>query len=113
MIRESDALKRVWFCVEQVAPIDTTVLIAEKTFQTTKLDELAREHIMRVLEQAKWRIEGPKGAALVLGLHPSTVRAHACLSRVFEKKMAQEPPGQSKKIKIKMSKTKAAICHCR
>ena len=48
---------------------------AEKTFQTTKLDELAREHIMRVLEQTKWRIEGPKGAALILGLHPSTVRS--------------------------------------
>jgi hypothetical protein len=44
MIGESDALKRVWFCVEQAAPIDATVLIAEKTFQTTKLDELAREH---------------------------------------------------------------------
>ena len=48
---------------------------AEETFQTTKLDELAREHIMRVLEQTKWRIEGPKGAALILGLHPSTVRS--------------------------------------
>ena len=48
---------------------------AEKTFQTTKLDDLAREHIMRVLEQTKWRIEGPKGAALILGLHPSTVRS--------------------------------------
>jgi len=48
---------------------------AEKTFQATKLDELAREHIVRVLEQTKWRIEGPKGAALILGLHPSTVRS--------------------------------------
>ena len=48
---------------------------AEETFQTTKLDELVREHIMRVLEQTKWRIEGPKGAALILGLHPSTVRS--------------------------------------
>jgi transcriptional regulator with GAF, ATPase, and Fis domain len=48
---------------------------AEETFQTTKLDELATEHIMRVLEQTKWRIEGPKGAALILGLHPSTVRS--------------------------------------
>ena len=31
MIGESDALKRVWFCVEQVAPIDTTVLILGET----------------------------------------------------------------------------------
>ena len=27
----SDVLKRVWFCVEQVAPIDTTVLILGET----------------------------------------------------------------------------------
>ena len=31
MIGESDALKRVWFCVEQVASIDTTVLILGET----------------------------------------------------------------------------------
>ena len=30
-IGESDVLKRVWFYVEQVAPIDTTVLILGET----------------------------------------------------------------------------------
>ena len=48
---------------------------AEKTFQPTKVDDLYRQHITRVLEQTNWRIEGPKGAALILGLHPSTARA--------------------------------------
>ena len=58
-----------------IPPLENIVPEAEKTFQTTKLDELEKEHITRVLEQTKWRIEGPKGAALILGLHPSTLRS--------------------------------------
>jgi formate hydrogenlyase transcriptional activator len=27
------------------------------------------------LRQTNWRIEGPKGAALILGLHPNTLRS--------------------------------------
>jgi len=38
------------------------------------LDEAEREHILRALEAASWRIEGPKGAAAMLKLHPSTLR---------------------------------------
>ena len=30
---------------------------------------------MRVLEQTNWRIDGPKGAALILDMHPSTLRS--------------------------------------
>jgi transcriptional regulator with GAF, ATPase, and Fis domain len=33
-----------------------------------------RGHILRVLEQTKWAIEGEKGAARILGLNPSTLR---------------------------------------
>ena len=39
------------------------------------LQELEREHVLRVLEQTKWRIEGPKGAAVILGVNPSTLRS--------------------------------------
>jgi transcriptional regulator with GAF, ATPase, and Fis domain len=39
------------------------------------LGELEREHILEVLRQTGWRIEGPKGAALKLGLNPSTLRS--------------------------------------
>ena len=39
------------------------------------LAELEQEHILQVLKTTGWRIEGRNGAALVLGLHPSTLRA--------------------------------------
>ena len=37
--------------------------------------EMERAHIIEVLLQTNWRIEGPKGAALILGLHPNTLRS--------------------------------------
>lgn len=38
------------------------------------LAELERDHILQTLEKTKWRIEGKKGAAAMLGLNPSTLR---------------------------------------
>lgn len=38
------------------------------------LDSIAREHILGVLEQTRWVIEGPNGAANKLDLKPSTLR---------------------------------------
>ena len=38
------------------------------------LNDAEREHILRALEATGWRIEGPKGAAAMLKLHPSTLR---------------------------------------
>jgi len=37
------------------------------------LAEAEREHILRVLESTGWRIKGPKGAAVALGLNPATL----------------------------------------
>ncbi|HXE95029.1 MAG TPA: sigma 54-interacting transcriptional regulator [Dongiaceae bacterium] len=39
------------------------------------LGELERDHIIQVLRKTGWRINGNKGAALLLGLNPSTLRA--------------------------------------
>src|SRR5258705_2863434 len=39
------------------------------------LQEVEKEHIISLLEQTGWRIEGPSGAAHLLGLKPSTLRA--------------------------------------
>jgi formate hydrogenlyase transcriptional activator len=39
------------------------------------LGEMEKSHILEVLHQTNWRIEGPKGAALILGLHPNTLRS--------------------------------------
>jgi PAS domain S-box-containing protein len=38
------------------------------------LEEMEREHITHILDQTSWRIEGPNGAAKLLGLNPSTLR---------------------------------------
>lgn len=40
----------------------------------TKLAEVEKRHILKILEKTDWRIEGPKGAAILLGLHPNTLR---------------------------------------
>jgi formate hydrogenlyase transcriptional activator len=40
-----------------------------------RLDEIEREHILRVLERCGWRINGDGNAAAVLGLDPSTLRS--------------------------------------
>jgi formate hydrogenlyase transcriptional activator len=39
------------------------------------LAELEHDHIRHVLKQTGWRIEGKTGAAIILGLNPSTLRA--------------------------------------
>jgi transcriptional regulator with GAF, ATPase, and Fis domain len=39
------------------------------------LEDVERRHILNVLEQTGWVIEGAKGAAKVLNLHPNTLRS--------------------------------------
>jgi PAS domain S-box-containing protein len=39
------------------------------------LAELERQHILHVLETTRWRVSGPRGAAAILGLKPSTLES--------------------------------------
>jgi transcriptional regulator with GAF, ATPase, and Fis domain len=39
------------------------------------LEETERNQMLKILAETKWRIEGKDGAAAILGLHPSTLRA--------------------------------------
>jgi formate hydrogenlyase transcriptional activator len=39
------------------------------------LEDFKRRRMLEVLQQTNGRIEGPKGAALILGLHPNTLRS--------------------------------------
>ncbi|HEU4333262.1 MAG TPA: sigma 54-interacting transcriptional regulator [Candidatus Eisenbacteria bacterium] len=39
------------------------------------LEEVERQHILKVLIQMGWRVSGPQGAAKVLGLRPTTLEA--------------------------------------
>jgi transcriptional regulator with GAF, ATPase, and Fis domain len=51
------------------------------------LEEVRRQHLVRALEQCDWVIEGPGGAARMLGLQPSTLR-----SRLKKLGVQQRPP---------------------
>jgi transcriptional regulator of acetoin/glycerol metabolism len=44
------------------------------TASVKTLEENERDHIVRVLENLRWRVEGDNGAARVLGINPSTLR---------------------------------------
>lgn len=52
------------------------------------LEEVERQHILCVLEKTNWRIEGPKGAALRLGLNANTLRSR--LQRLGLKRPAED-----------------------
>ncbi len=39
------------------------------------LEAIERRHILAVLDRTGWTIEGPRGAAGILGLHPNTLRS--------------------------------------
>jgi formate hydrogenlyase transcriptional activator len=39
------------------------------------LEDVERAHIVSVLRQTRWRIDGPQGAARILGINPSTLRS--------------------------------------
>jgi len=39
------------------------------------LEEAERQHILRALKQTQWRIAGPKGAAVLLGMKRTTLQA--------------------------------------
>jgi formate hydrogenlyase transcriptional activator len=46
-----------------------------ETQDVKALADLEQDHILQVLKATGWRIEGKNGAALLLGLNPSTLRA--------------------------------------
>ncbi|MDP3430101.1 MAG: helix-turn-helix domain-containing protein, partial [Desulfomicrobium sp.] len=39
------------------------------------LADLERDHILHVLQKTNWRVEGKNGAAAILDINPSTLRA--------------------------------------
>ena len=54
---------------------------------TDSLEEIQRQHILRVLDRTGWVISGPRGAGAILDLHPSTLRSlmnRLGIRRVFQ-----------------------------
>jgi PAS domain S-box-containing protein len=50
-----------------------TKAASTKPPETLNLDEVQRRHILAVLESTGWRISGPRGAAALLGIKPTTL----------------------------------------
>jgi len=48
---------------------------ASSTSSISTLEEAERQHILRALRQTQWRIAGPKGAAVLLGMKRTTLQA--------------------------------------
>ena len=44
------------------------------TEERPSLETVEREHISAVLHETNWVVDGPRGAARILGLHPNTLR---------------------------------------
>jgi formate hydrogenlyase transcriptional activator len=53
--------------------LESSSLPLASTMRT--LEEMERNQIIKILSEIRWRIEGKDGAAAILGLHPSTLRA--------------------------------------
>jgi transcriptional regulator with GAF, ATPase, and Fis domain len=58
-----------------VLEIGPDVLPVHPTPCPATLEAAERQHILGVLGQTAWTIEGPSGAARILGLHPNTLRS--------------------------------------
>jgi len=43
--------------------------------ESRTLEDIERGHILQVLEETRWKIEGPHGTAQILGLNPGTLRS--------------------------------------
>ncbi|RLJ04469.1 MAG: Fis family transcriptional regulator, partial [Candidatus Aenigmatarchaeota archaeon] len=56
--------------VDELKTQQKDVSTAQKT-----LEAVERDHILRVLEQTQWKVSGKNGAAEILGLDRSTLRA--------------------------------------
>ena len=61
--------------VLRILNISETLQTVVRSTSNKTLEEVEREHIITVLGDTSWRIEGPHGAAKILGVHPSTLRS--------------------------------------
>jgi PAS domain S-box-containing protein len=56
-----------------VEKLKTSIPPSSEKFQ--KLADFERDYILKVLDKTLWRINGPTGAANILGMHPETLRS--------------------------------------
>lgn len=78
-IRELENIieRAVILCPGPALQLADKLEISHPPFSSTlkTLEEIERNQILKTLSETRWRIEGKDGAAEILGLHPSTLRA--------------------------------------
>ena len=69
--------RAVILCPGPVLQLTDKLEISSSSLSSTvrTLEETERNQILKILSETRWRIEGKDGAAAILGLHPSTLRA--------------------------------------
>ena len=64
--------------MDSILEIEPDILSATGAVPPTKerpsLETVERDHISTVLHETNWVVDGPRGAAKILGLHPNTLR---------------------------------------
>jgi PAS domain S-box-containing protein len=77
-VRELESIieRAVILCPGPVLELaETLVPPSQLSSSMRTLEEAERNQILKILSETRWRIEGKDGAAAILGLHPSTLRA--------------------------------------
>jgi transcriptional regulator with GAF, ATPase, and Fis domain len=78
-VRELESIieRAVILCPGPVLQLTDELEISSLPLASTvgTLEEAERNQILKTLSKTRWRIEGKDGAAVILGLHPSTLRA--------------------------------------
>jgi formate hydrogenlyase transcriptional activator len=78
-VRELESIieRAVILCPGPTLQLDDKLEMSSSPLPSTArtLEEMERNQILRTLIETRWRINGKDGAAAVLGLHPSTLRA--------------------------------------
>ncbi|OGP90277.1 MAG: hypothetical protein A2031_08905 [Deltaproteobacteria bacterium RBG_19FT_COMBO_43_11] len=78
-VRELESVieRAVILCSGPVLELADKLEISSPQFSSVvrTLEEAERNQMLKILSETKWRIEGKDGAATILGLHPSTLRA--------------------------------------
>jgi len=78
-VRELESVieRAVILCLGPVLQLADKLEISSLPLSSTvkTLEEMERNQILKILSETRWRIEGKDGAAAILGLNPSTLRA--------------------------------------
>ncbi len=72
---------------DRILEIDPGILSATPstvppTTERPSLETVERDHISAILHETNWVVDGPRGAAKILGLHPNTLRNRLTMLRI-------------------------------